>query len=144
MPPTKRIANDAGTDAPSIGFRPGDRKRYELLLSYLNVSKRLLARRLELGLSQETLGRIAGTKQAKISDIELMKGNPRFDTLDKIARAVGLVIDLVPPEGRFSSTPTVSDSATQVVHAQDELVAAGSAQGSYQFATVASTPRWLA
>jgi transcriptional regulator with XRE-family HTH domain len=127
MPHTRNIANDAGSEAPSIGYRPEDRARYNALLSYLNVSKRLLAKRGELGLSQEALAKAAGTKQAKISEIELMKGNPRLDTLDRIARALDLVVDLVPPSGRFTPRPTVSSVPTRAeVQFAGELVGAGS------------------
>lgn len=66
------------------------------LRSWLNVSGALLDARVALGLSQDELGRMAGTKQSRVSDIESMKGNPRFNTLDRIARVLGLAIDLVP------------------------------------------------
>jgi transcriptional regulator with XRE-family HTH domain len=126
MPRTNTTVGNVGSDAPSIGYRPEDRARYNLLLSYLNVSKRVLAKRWELGLSQEALAKIAGTKQAKISEIELMKGNPRFDTLDRIARALNLTIDLVPPSGRFTTKPTVSSIPTRAeVQVRGELVGAG-------------------
>ncbi len=91
--------------APSLGYRKEDRSRYERLLSFINVSKRILAKRLELGLSQDALGRAVGSKQSKISEIEQMKGNPRFDTLDRIARELGLVIDLVPIEQSLKGGP---------------------------------------
>jgi transcriptional regulator with XRE-family HTH domain len=66
------------------------------LQSYINVSRALLHNRLSQGLTQDELGRAAGTKQSRISELEAMRGNPRFDTLDRIARVLDLVIDLVP------------------------------------------------
>jgi transcriptional regulator with XRE-family HTH domain len=131
---------------PNIGYRPEDRDRYERLLSFFNVSKRILKRRTELGLSQDTLGRMAGSKQAKISEIELMKGNPRFQTLDRIARELGLVIDLVPIEQSLKGSPfertahrsTILVSAMTFrsnASAKDHLVAAGHASDErYGFA----------
>lgn len=91
--------------APSLRYREEDRSRYERILSFINVSKRILAKRMELGLSQDALGKAVGSKQSKISEIELMKGNPRFDTLDRIARELGLVIDLVPIEESLRGSP---------------------------------------
>jgi transcriptional regulator with XRE-family HTH domain len=66
------------------------------LQSYVNVSRAVLRNRLDRGLTQDELGRAAGTKQSRISDLEAMQGNPRFDTLDRIARVLDLAIDLVP------------------------------------------------
>lgn len=112
MPHSTNIESDVESLGPSLGHRPEDRDRYLAILSFLNVSKRILAKRLDLGLSQEALGKAAGSKQSKVSEIELMKGNPRFETLDKIASVLGLCIDLVPrkAEGwidQFASiTPT--------------------------------------
>lgn len=91
--------------SPSLGYRPEDQERFEELLSFLNVSKRILARRVELGLSQDSLGRAAGSKQSKISEIELMKGDPRLSTLNRIARQIGLVVDLVPIAIALKGTP---------------------------------------
>jgi transcriptional regulator with XRE-family HTH domain len=75
--------------------------------SHITVATTLLKHRLDLGYSQEELGRAAGTKQSRISEIEASKGNPRFDTLDRIASVLGLMIALVP---RTSVRP-VADSA---------------------------------
>jgi transcriptional regulator with XRE-family HTH domain len=72
------------------------REAADRLRSRLNVAGSLLDARLALGLTQEELGKLAGTKQSRVSEIEAMKGNVRFDTLDRIARIVGLAIDLVP------------------------------------------------
>jgi len=69
--------------------------------SLQNVSRAIIDTRIGLGLSQEELGRRAGTKQSRVSEIEAMKGNPRFDTLDRIARALDLMVDLVPRRGQI-------------------------------------------
>jgi transcriptional regulator with XRE-family HTH domain len=64
--------------------------------SRLNVARAVLMTRLDQGLSQDEVGRLAGTKQSRISELEASKGNVRFDTLDRIARVLGLMVDLVP------------------------------------------------
>lgn len=66
------------------------------LRSRLNIAGSLLDARMALGLTQEEVGRLAGTKQSRVSEIEAMKGNPTLDTLDRIGRAVGLALDYVP------------------------------------------------
>jgi transcriptional regulator with XRE-family HTH domain len=63
--------------------------------SLANVARAIIDARVELGLSQEELGQRAGTKQSRVSEIEAMKGNPRLDTLDRIARVLGKAVDLV-------------------------------------------------
>jgi len=75
-----------------------DAERVELdkLQSRINVARAVLQARLDQGLTQEELGRAAGTKQSRISDLEGLKGNPRFDTLDRVARVLGLMIALIP------------------------------------------------
>lgn len=70
--------------------------RLEDLRSRVNVARALLAARVSHGLTQAELGKAAGTKQSRVSEIEAMKGNPRFDTLDRVSREVGLMVALVP------------------------------------------------
>lgn len=73
-----------------------ERSDLEDLRSYINVARTVLDTRLSLGLTQQELGKMAGTKQSRISEIEALKGNLRFDTLDRVARALGLMVTLVP------------------------------------------------
>ena len=80
-----------------------ERTLSEAMRSRVGVARTLLDRRLRLGLTQVELGRHAGTKQSRVSEIEGLKGNPRFDTLDRIATVLGLMIALVP-----RNPPTVS------------------------------------
>lgn len=70
-------------------------EQLEELRSRVNVARQVLHYRLSLGLTQDELGKKAGTKQSRISEVELMEGNLRFDTLDRIARVLGLAITLV-------------------------------------------------
>jgi transcriptional regulator with XRE-family HTH domain len=86
----------AAMDLLEPRYSQGDQGRLEELRSRLNVARALLAARIAHGLSQEGLGKAAGTKQSRVSEIEAMKGNPRFDTLDRVSRAAGLMIALVP------------------------------------------------
>jgi transcriptional regulator with XRE-family HTH domain len=137
---------------PTLEYRPEDRQKYERLRSFINVSRRILHKRWELGLSQDTLGRAAGTKQSKISELEMMKGNPRLRTLDNIARELGLVIDLIPLEDSLKGSPFERPPAPQpsipatmsraTADAPAPLVAAGN--GLSTFGTVDDEPgRWL-
>ena len=52
------------------------------------LRKRILELRLEKGYSQEELANKAGTKQAVISRIENGESEPRFQTINKIAKAL--------------------------------------------------------
>ena len=52
------------------------------------LRKRILELRLEKGYSQEELAKKAGTKQAVISRIENGESEPRFQTINKIAKAL--------------------------------------------------------
>lgn len=79
---------------------PKDRDRFEKLRSRINVARAILAARVERGLTQGELGKVAGTKQSRVSEIEAMKGNPRLETLDRIARPLGLMVTLVPRDGQ--------------------------------------------
>jgi transcriptional regulator with XRE-family HTH domain len=47
---------------------------------------------MELGLSQEKLGELAGVQQSEVSRIEAGSVNLSFDGLSKIARACGITV----------------------------------------------------
>jgi transcriptional regulator with XRE-family HTH domain len=79
-------------------YRSTDRRLIEEMRSRTAVANALLSARLALGLSQADLAFRAVTKQSRISEIEGMTGNPRFETLDRVSRVVGLMITLVPRE----------------------------------------------
>jgi transcriptional regulator with XRE-family HTH domain len=80
------------------GYPSTDRRRVEEMRSGIAVANALLSARLALGYSQADLAFWAVTTQSRISEIEGMTGNPRFGTLDRVSRAVGLMITLVPRE----------------------------------------------
>jgi transcriptional regulator with XRE-family HTH domain len=59
------------------------------------IGERLAARRVELGLTQEQVGKRAGLRQTEICRIERGKANPTQATLEKIATALEARLDLV-------------------------------------------------
>jgi len=83
-----------------IGFdflrSDAERAAFEALRSRMNVGRLIAHWRMKRGLTQDGLAQIAGTKQSRISELEGLRGNVRFDTLDKISRALGLEITLQP------------------------------------------------
>jgi len=96
-----------------------EQARLESLRSRINVARAILDARLSAGLSQEEVGKAAGTKQSRVSEIEGMKGNPQLDTLDRIGRVLGLMVALVPVVGIEPALPEleswVVDSRSVVV-----------------------------
>jgi transcriptional regulator with XRE-family HTH domain len=56
--------------------------------------------RLQAGLTQRELGRLAHVPQPAISRIERDRVSPRLETLDVLLRACGLALDLVERPGR--------------------------------------------
>ena len=47
-------------------------------------------RRLEMGLSQDALAKLAGTNHATVSEIETRRTVPNMATVDALCRALGL------------------------------------------------------
>lgn len=58
----------------------------------------LVSRRKQLGMSQEELAKITGLHQSAISRMEKEGVVPKVDTLDRVARALGLKLTLVKEE----------------------------------------------
>ena len=117
---TKSIANSSISHTNKNGgtlgllnfdFDKSERDEIEDLQSRISVARALLLERVRKGFTQEELGKAAGSKQSRISEIEALRGNPRFDTLDKIARVLGLMITLVPRAATASPTETISGYA---------------------------------
>lgn len=77
----------------------------EDLRSRMNVSRGIIKRRAEMGLTQAELGRRAKTKQSRVSEVESMKGNPRFSTLDNVTRVLGLMLTVEPRTAVLRVTP---------------------------------------
>lgn len=86
--------SERNMDLLEYTYRPTESA--EEVRSRANVARALVDARASLGLSQAEVGERAGTKQSRVSEIESLRGNPRFDTLDRIARVLGLMVALVP------------------------------------------------
>ncbi len=61
----------------------------------LEIVAQLVARRKELGLTQRELADLAGIKQPALARIEQNGAVPRIDTLNKIAKALRVEVQLV-------------------------------------------------
>ena len=59
---------------------------------------KIIIRRKDLGWTQEQLAEAAGLKQSAVARIESAKSIPRIETIQKLAKAVGLRLDLVSDE----------------------------------------------
>lgn len=70
------------------------RDAVQRLRSWINVARIVSDARMERGLSQAEVARLAGTKQSRVSELETLSGNLRFKTLDSIASALGLEVTL--------------------------------------------------
>lgn len=64
---------------------------------------KIILRRKELGWTQAQLAEAAGLKQSAVARIESAKIFPRIDTIQTLAKAVGLKLDLVIDEQAAAS-----------------------------------------
>ena len=62
---------------------------YEQLAANLQIASQVVAIRTALGLTQDELAGMVGTKQASVSRLENALGNPRLDFLRRVAKALG-------------------------------------------------------
>lgn len=58
----------------------------------MSLSATLASRRKTLGISQNDLAEMSGVSPATIKNIERGKGNPSFETVEKILSVLGLEI----------------------------------------------------
>jgi y4mF family transcriptional regulator len=58
----------------------------------MNLAKSISARRKNLGISQNDLAEMSGVSLATIKNIERGKGNPSFETVEKILAVLGMEI----------------------------------------------------
>jgi ribosome-binding protein aMBF1 (putative translation factor) len=77
-------------------YTQAERDLAAALLSRSSIARAVIDYRITRGWSQESLAQSAGTKQSRISEIECLRGNPRLDTLDKVATALGLYLTMLP------------------------------------------------
>jgi transcriptional regulator with XRE-family HTH domain len=111
-----------------------DRAELDKIRSWLEIAQIVARTRLHRGLTQEQVAQRAGTKQSRISEIESMRGNVRFDTLDRVARALGLMVTLRPRTeyvGPHPGYPVDVTAKTPAGIASGQVLAAHSAETSY-------------
>ena len=58
----------------------------------MNLATSISARRKNLGISQNDLAEMSGVSLATIKNIERGKGNPSFETVEKILAVLGMAI----------------------------------------------------
>jgi XRE family transcriptional regulator, regulator of sulfur utilization len=74
---------------------PEERQELEAARARYRIGSRLLQQRLAAGLTQKQLASASGVDQADISRIEHGENNPTTETLDALARPLGVTLDLV-------------------------------------------------
>jgi transcriptional regulator with XRE-family HTH domain len=84
----------------SISSIPDDEK-YALEVTAYLVSK-LIDKRHEMGLTQAEVAIITGLKQSAIARIETARVVPKVDTIQTLARGLGLKLELVDEEAAAS------------------------------------------
>ncbi|NBD28380.1 helix-turn-helix domain-containing protein [Paenibacillus glycinis] len=77
-------------------------EKYVLEFTAYLVSK-LIQRRRDLGLTQEGLADLTGLKQSAIARIESARVVPKIDTIQTLAKALRLKLDLIPDEEAAAS-----------------------------------------
>jgi ribosome-binding protein aMBF1 (putative translation factor) len=71
-------------------------REIEAARARFRLGTKVLQQRLTAGLTQQQLANESGIAQADISRIEHGLSNPTADTLEAIARPLGITLDLVP------------------------------------------------
>lgn len=74
---------------------PEELRELEATRTRFRIGTRLLKQRLSAGLTQQQLAAASGVAQADISRIEHGQANPTADTLNALARPLGVTLDLV-------------------------------------------------
>ncbi|BAL83662.1 putative Xre family transcriptional regulator [Selenomonas ruminantium subsp. lactilytica TAM6421] len=75
---------------------PVAKKDIENIEELTTIVSSLIAKRTELGISQRELAAECGLPQSSVARIESFKTTPKFDTLLKIMRPLGLKLQIVP------------------------------------------------
>ncbi|MFM7551321.1 MAG: helix-turn-helix transcriptional regulator [Actinomycetota bacterium] len=82
----------------------------------------LIRHRSEHGLTQTQLGRILGLDQSQVSRLECAEHVPSFDTLLRIADALGLAIDISIRPKADARRPAPRAAEGAIVETTDQLV----------------------
>jgi transcriptional regulator with XRE-family HTH domain len=114
-------------DLLELNLTAAERAEIDRLRSQINVARAALRYRLDNGLTQAELAALAQTTQARVSEVEAMKGDPKLSTLARIALALGCMIDMVPVP---AAPATQSAGGFSAVASQDVTVRAGSARSA--------------
>jgi len=67
----------------------------QIELEQIELVAQLIVRRKNLGITQQELAEMTGLKQAAIARLENEGAIPRLDTLEKVAKALGMKVTLV-------------------------------------------------
>jgi transcriptional regulator with XRE-family HTH domain len=84
---------------------PKQRAEAAETLHAANVARAIFHRRLDAGWSQGHLAALARTTQARVSEIESLKGDPKLSTLGRVAFALGCMIDVIPIAPMAATAP---------------------------------------
>lgn len=85
------------------------------------------------GLSQQAFAELVGLSSRVIKDLERGKGNPRLDSLEKIADAVGLQVMFAKPAARVSMLDSKKHRESEAAARSQRLRQAGaSARGAHK------------
>jgi transcriptional regulator with XRE-family HTH domain len=101
---------------------PEDRAAAAESLHAANIARAIFHLRLSEGWSQGHLAALAQTTQARVSEIESLKGDPKLSTLGRVAYALGHMIDVVPIP---SVTSTAMSGYTTNVRSTDYTMTSG-------------------
>lgn len=104
---------------PQVTSRAVDIER-QRLRSRFTVARLIAQSRRKRGWSQEVLAEAAGTTQARISEIEGIHGNPRFDTIERVTRALGVQLTIV-PRADFDGCEFLETAATKIGRLYDRF-----------------------
>jgi DNA-binding XRE family transcriptional regulator len=73
-------------------------RELEAARARFKMGTKVLRQRLAAGLTQQQLADVSGVAQGDISKIERGQSNPTTETLDALARPLGVSLELVPSE----------------------------------------------
>jgi ribosome-binding protein aMBF1 (putative translation factor) len=76
------------------GLSPEEREQFDAFREHYDLANQVIELRKQLGLSQSALAERSGIDQADISRIERGVGNPTWNTVRALTRALGVRIKL--------------------------------------------------
>lgn len=85
----------------------------DVRLSQRAIARSTLRLRLDAGWTQAEVAKLARTTQARVSEVEALKGDPKLSTIARIAFALGYIIDMVPIETERAALHMPKKKATK-------------------------------